>query len=35
MDQYYKDFIGNTDVQNFDKAKNQFRQLVVALNDES
>jgi hypothetical protein len=35
MDRFYSDFKDNTDVKNFDKAKDQFRQLVVALNDES
>ena len=35
MDKFYEDFKNNTDVKNFDSAKDQFRQLVVALNDES
>jgi hypothetical protein len=35
MKNFYNDFKTNPDVKNFDEAKNQFRQLEVALNDES
>ncbi len=35
MKNFYNDFKTNSDVKNFDEAKNQFRQLEVALNDES